>query len=346
LALIFFVLGVTGIANYVISRFPISLRAGILLAAGFSSLERIFDPNQPFLKDFTYSFLIALLFSFFILFSNRALEYRRSHSWFQWMAGWGIVPGYVIGYVVGIAFGEVTAPTWAQFTEKIFINAPVGELIDTVSPIGVGFPGPEVWIAGISMAIVAYILAFGDMLILQSLSAEINKARPDEHVLYSPTRNHIITSWRNVLEVLFMPYVVLCGPVWAGATAVVANRGMNSSKKELDTYWAAANSFNFGGLVLFFSPIVVFLMPARFIGFGITLALQGYLCTYIAFEMCTNNIQRGIAGVMGACIIAANFTDVSPILSGPTLGLLLGAFLYFALRPADDAKTTEELKGA
>ena len=250
----------------------------------------------------------------------------------------------MIGYIIGIAVGEVAAPTWAQFSEKVFIGAPVGELIDTVSPIGVGLPGLEVWIAGISMAIVAYILAFGDMLILQSLASEVNKARPDERVIYSPTRNHIITSWRNVIEVLVMPYVTLCGPIWAGASAVVANRGMNSSRKELDSFWSAANSFNLGALVLFFSPIVVILMPARYIGFGITLALQGYLCTYIAFEMCTNNIQRGIAGVMGACIIAANFTDVSPILSGPTLGLLLGAFLYLALRPSEEARTKEELK--
>jgi len=344
LALVFLVLGVTGLANMVISVFPISMRAGILLAAGMASLLRIFNPSEPFLKLYPWSFLIGLLFSFFILFSNRALEYRRRKSWFQWMAGWGIVPGYVIGYLVGIVVGEIKAPTWAQFSEKIFIGAPVGELIDTVSPIGVGLPGVEVWIAGISMAIVAYTLAFGDMLILQSLTAEVNKARPDEHVIYSPTRNHIITSWRNILEVIFMPYVTLCGPIWAGASAVVASRAMNSSRKELDSYWASANSFNWGALVLFFSPIVVILMPARFIGFGITLALQGYLCTYIAFEMCTNNVQRGIAGVMGACVIAANFTHISPILSGPTLGLLLGVFLYLALKPVASPHKDEELK--
>ena len=94
------------------------MRAGILLAAGMASLLRIFNPNEPFLKLYPWSFLIALLFSFFILFSNRALEYRRNKPWFQWIAGWGIVPGYVIGYLVGIVVGEIKAPTWAQFSEK------------------------------------------------------------------------------------------------------------------------------------------------------------------------------------------------------------------------------------
>ncbi|MBN1785439.1 MAG: hypothetical protein JW825_00415 [Candidatus Methanofastidiosa archaeon] len=344
LAIVFLVLGVTGIANYIIAHFPISLRSGILLAAGMASLIRIFTPTEPFLKLYPVSFTIALMFSFFILFSNRALVYRKQHSWFQWMAGWGIVPGYVIGYIVGIAVGEVAAPTMGQITEKFFIAAPFGKMIDTMSPFGVGMPGPELWIAGISMAVVAYVLAFGDMLILQSLTSEVNKARPDEHVIYSPTRNHVITAWRNILEVLYSPYVCLCGPIWAGASAVVASRAMNSSRKELDSYWAAANSFNWGALVLFMSPIVVILMPARYIGFGITLALQGYLCVYIAYEMCTNNVQRGIAGVMAGAIIAANFTHVSPILSGPSIGLAIGFFLWFILKPVSAPIKGEELK--
>jgi len=344
LAVVFLVLGVTGIANYIIAHFPISLRSGILLAAGMASLIRIFTPTQPFYDLYPISFTISLLFSFFILFSNRALEYRRQHSWFQWIAGWGIVPGYVIGYLVGGAVGEVAFPTMSQITDKFLISMPFGKMIDTMSPFGVGFPGLELWVAGISMAVVAYILAFGDMLILQSLIGEVNSARPDEKVIYSPTRNHVVTAWRNILEVLYSPYVCLCGPIWAGASAVIANRGMNSSRKELDSYWAAANSFNWGALVLFMSPIVVILMPARYIGFGITLALQGYLCVYIAYEMCTNNVQRGIAGVMAGCIIAANFTDISPILSGPTLGLLLGFFLWFTLKPKTDVSKMEELK--
>ncbi len=336
-AAMFVVLGVTGLAKWVIQHFPISLRSGILLAAGMASLERIFNPKQPFFAAYPISFTIALLASFFILFSNKALIYRKKHNWFKWMAGWGIVPGYIVGYVIGIIAGEVTFPTMAQLSEKFFISAPIGEMIRTITPFGIGWPGAEAWIAGFSMAIVAYVLAFGDMLVLQALTKEVNDNQPDEFVLYDPTRNHLITAWRNILEIFTMPYIVLSGPIWAGATAVVANRAMHSDREELDSYWSAANSFNLGALVLFCSPIVLILLPAKIIGFGITLALQGYLCVYIAYDMCTNNVQRGIAGTMAGCIIAGNFTHISPILSGPTLGLVLGVVLWAMLAPADDS---------
>jgi hypothetical protein len=60
--------------------------------------------------------------------------------------------------------------------------------------------------------------------------------------------------------------------------------------------------------------------------------------------MCTNNVQRGIAGVMAGAIIAANVTDVSPILSGPTIGLAIGFFLWYTLKPKTDLSKLEELR--
>ncbi len=343
-AIVFVVLGVTGLAKWVIQHFPISLRSGILLAAGMASLLRIFDPKQPFFSQYPISFTIGLLFSFYILFSNQALKYRKKHNWFKWMAGWGIVPGYAIGYIVGIFANEIAFPTMAQLSEKFFISAPIGEMFRTITPWGIGWPGAEAWIAGFSMAIVAYVLAFGDMLVIQAMIKEVNDLQPDENVIYDPTRNHLITAWRNILEVCSMPYVVLAGPIWAGAAAVVVNRAMHSDRKELDSYWSSANSFNIGALVLFCSPIALILLPAKIIGFGITLALQGYLCVYIAYDMCTNNVQRGIAGTMAGCIMAANFTHISPIMSGPSLGLLLGIVLWAMLRPEDDSPHILEQK--
>jgi hypothetical protein len=105
--LIFLVMGVTGIAKTVISKFPISMRAGILLGAGFASLMRIFDPGQPFISQMPIAFLTASFFSFFVLFSIRALAYRARYGWFAWIAGFGIAPGFVIGYIVGLMTGEI-----------------------------------------------------------------------------------------------------------------------------------------------------------------------------------------------------------------------------------------------
>ncbi len=102
--LIFLVLGVTGITNTLIKRFPICMRAGILLGAGFASLMRIFDPKQPYMSKMPISFMVASFFSFFILFSTRAVEYRKRYGWFAWVASFGLAPGFVVGYIVGLIY--------------------------------------------------------------------------------------------------------------------------------------------------------------------------------------------------------------------------------------------------
>jgi len=82
-----------------------------------------------------------------------------------------------------------------------------------------------------------------------------------------------------------------------------------------------------------FHPLVQLILPAKEIGFGLTLLIQGYLCIYIAFVMCKTNVQRGIAGIMGAALVTANYVKLwgSPFWSGPTIALIIGVILYFTL---------------
>jgi hypothetical protein len=108
--LIFLVFGVTGITRWIIKNFPISMRSGILLGAGFASLMRVFDPGQPFIGKMPVAFSVAALASFFILFSSRALKFRARSNLFTWVAGFGIAPGFIIGYCVGLLTGEIAPP--------------------------------------------------------------------------------------------------------------------------------------------------------------------------------------------------------------------------------------------
>jgi hypothetical protein len=89
-----------------------------------------------------------------------------------------------------------------------------------------------------------------------------------------------------------------------------------------------------------FHPIVQLIIPAKDIGFGLTLLIQGYLCVYLAFAMCETNVQRGVAGCMGAALVTANFVKLwhSAFWSGSTVGLLVGAILYFSLEYVPNAK--------
>ncbi len=346
--IIFLILGASGIAKRVMEKFPNSMRSGILLGAGFASLQRIFSPSQPYFTKMPISFGISMLFSFFMLFSRRALEYRNRYGWFAWIAGFGIAPGFVVGYIIGLLTGEIPLPKGVF--DRLFISVPIGELLSNFSVVGLGWPSIDMWVAAISLAIVAYVLAFGDMIVLESLIEEANRARPDEKVVYRPTRNHIITAIRNIFEGLFMPFLSLCGPQWTGGQALVVNRYMHSTPKQEPSYWGGATSIFWGmSIAMCFHPIVQLILPGKQIGFGLTLSIQGYLCVYLAYAMCKDNIERGISGVMGAALVTANYVKAwgSAFWSGPTIALITGVILHFALeRNKGKKEKTEEASGS
>jgi hypothetical protein len=114
----------------------------------------------------------------------------------------------------------------------------------------------------------------------------------------------------------------------------VVNRFKHATPEQEPSYWGGATSIFWGmSLAMIFHPIVQIILPAKLIGFGLTLFIQGYLCIYIAFAMCQTNVQRGIAGVMGAVLVTANYVKLwgSPFWSGPTMALIIGAVLFFSL---------------
>lgn len=330
--IIFLVLGLTGITKYVIRHFPVSMRAGILLGAGFASLMRVFNPAQPFIGKMPIAFLSAAVISCFILFSARGLLYRQKYGWFAWVASFGIAPGFLFGYLIGLVTGEIPPP--AGLFDRFLIALPLGDMITQFSALGIGWPSIGTIAAAISMAVVAYVLAFGDILVLEALIEDSNNARPDEKITFNVSRNHIITSVRNILEGIIMPYLPLCGPQWTGGQALVVNRFKHSTPEQEPSYWGGATSIFWGmSIAMIFHPVVQLILPAKLIGFGLTLFIQGYLCVYIAFSMCETNVQRGIAGVMGAVLVTANYVKLwgSPFWSGPTMALIIGAVLFLAL---------------
>jgi hypothetical protein len=337
--LMFLIFGITGIATKLVQHFPVSMRAGVLLGAGFASLMRIFSPAQPFFGKTPISFIISAWASFFILFSSRATTFRAKYGLFAWIASFGIAPGFVVGYAVGLFTGEIPFPK--GIFHKLLIAAPFETMLGDFSAVGLGMPSMSMWVGGISLAIVAYILAFGDVLVFKALVDEGNRARPDENVVVGVTRNQVITAIRNLLEGVTLPYLPLCGPQWTGGQALVINRFKQETPKGEPSYWGGATSIFWGmSIAMVFHPIVQIILPAKDIGFGLTLLIQGYLCIYLAFAMCETNVQRGVAGCMGAALVTANFVKLwhSAFWSGATVGLIVGAVLYFSLEYVPKAK--------
>ncbi|MHC1605382.1 MAG: permease family protein, partial [Candidatus Methanofastidiosia archaeon] len=258
MAIIFLIMAFSGGAKKLVQIVPPSLKSGILLGAGIAAIIRVWTNAANGVQNgvakwsfgmglgkFSFSFTISLLLSFFVLFSPRALKYRKEHAWFAWIAKYGIAPAFIIGYIIGVALGEISKPTGVLDQGWIFPLA-FKDTYNALSPLVVGWPSGEMFAAALSTAIVAYILAFGDILVAQSLIDEANDARKDELVVYDPNRANFWTGIRNLIEAVIWPYLPLAGPQWTGGQALVVNRFKSSTPEEEYSYWGGATGLFWG----------------------------------------------------------------------------------------------------
>ena len=348
MAVIFIVMAFTGGAKKIADVVPTSIKSGILLGAGLASIIRTWSNASNGIQNgvakweigggvglLSVSFTIAVVLSFFMLWSPRSLKYRKEHQWFGWVARYGIAPTFLIGYIIGLALGEVSRPTGVLDSGWIFVPH-FGDAWNSMSPFSVGWPSGEMFAGAISTAIVAYILAFGDILVAQAIIDDANEARKDELVVLDPNRNNLIVGIRNLIESLAWPYLPLAGPQWTAGQALVVNRFKESSPDEFYSYWGGATCMYWGmASIMLIYPIVLLVKPALPFGFGLTMAIQGYLCTYLAMEMVTTNLERGISGMIGG-ILATR---------GATWALLMGILFYLAMEYGTSAeKEAEKLR--
>ncbi len=294
----FLVMGVFGIAGTLATRIPASIKAGILLGAGVASVMGEFKAGGR-VSQFPVSILLGVGVSFFMLFSKTAQPLRQRYTFFRYVAQFGIALPFAISYIIGMAIKEVATPEMMWSITSI----PIGQIINDLSVFGVGFPSASIFLAALPLAVTAYIIAFGDVLVLSSLLKTADDARSDERIVFSANRNNIIASIRNIGQSLFMPFLPLAGPQWTGGQALVVNRYIHSNRDQEDSYWGGATSLFWGmSLALLIGPLVSFFKPGMAIGLSLTLMIQGYLCTYLAMEMVKTNLQRGMAGIIGAIL--------------------------------------------
>src|SRR5699024_6020639 len=151
------------------------------------------------------------------------------------------------------------------------------------SIFAVGIPELSYFIKALPLAIAAYIIAFGDVLVMNSLLGQADKVRTDEKLKFSPGRNSIISSIRNFILGIFMPFLPLAGPQWTAGQVLVLNRYMNNDRSVVDSYWGGATGIYWGmSIALLLGPLVTLFQPGINIGMSLTLLIQGYLCGYLA----------------------------------------------------------------
>lgn len=315
-AAIFLILGITKLSSKVVKNVPASIKAGILLGAGVAAFMgelkmggRI--PNTPI------SIGIGSVICFYMLFSISFVKLRSQNIIAGLLGKYGMVPAMILCIFIGMLVKEYPVPD-IQFG----ITVPAFAEMWNYLPFSVGFPGIELFLKAIPTAIIAYIIAFGDVIVGTVLvKSAVEESRPDEKVDIDTDRIHLVTGLRNVLHAFLAPYPGLAGPIWTAVTATVADR-YRQGRSAMDSLFSGAGTFWISGFIaLFILPLVSFFKPFLPIGLSLTMVVTGYLCIITAFKQIKSANQLGVAGTM-AVVLAMH---------GAAWGLGVGIVLHIFL---------------
>jgi hypothetical protein len=313
---IFLVLGITRLSSKIVKNVPPSIKAGILLGAGVAAFMGELKAGGRIPKT-PIAIGLGTLICFYMLFSSSFLKLRERNGFAKLLGKYGMVPAMVLAIVIGMLVKEYPLPD-IQFG----ITIPAFGGMWNYLPFTVGFPGADMFIKAIPTAVIAYIIAFGDVIVGETLvHAASEEARPDEKVVIDADRIHIVTGMRNVLHAFLAPYPGLAGPIWTAVTATVADR-YRQGRTAMDSIFSGCGTFWISGFIALFAlPLVSFFKPFLAIGLSLTLVVTGYLCIITAFKQVKEPTALGVAGTM-AIVLAMH---------GAAWGLGVGIVLHICL---------------
>ena len=230
-----------------------------------------------------------------------------------------MVPGMLIAMVVGWSVGEYPLPEieWG-------ITQPDFALMAEYLVFSLGFPGWDVFLLAIPTAIIAYVIAFGDIIVGFTLVDRVDHIRDDEKIESSVDRVHLVTAIRNAIHAFFAPWPGLAGPLWTAAHATVAER-YAMGRKAMDSIYSGGGTFWITGLVaLFILPLVTLFKPVLPIALSLTLVLTAYICIMVGMEQLKNPTERGVAGIVAV-------TLAMPDPKSTVYAVGIGLILYFLI---------------
>ncbi len=312
---IFLILGITRLGSVMVRIVPNSMKGGIIIGAGIAALMGEISSGGR-LANTPISLVLGSLICLYLMFSVSFKGLTERVPLARKIVNYGMVPGMIVAIFAGIAVGEYKMPD-----VRFGITAPDFAGMWDYLPFSVGFPDAQVFMLAIPTAVIAYIIAFGDIIVGQSLMQRADELRTDEKIENNVDRIHLVTAIRNLLHAFFAPYPGLAGPLWTAVAATMAER-YKYGRKAMESIYSGAGTFWITGfLALFVLPLVSFFQPVLPIALSLTLVLTGYICLMVGFEQLENNAERGIAGTMG--VVLAVY--------GAGWGLATGAVLYLLI---------------
>ena len=273
--IIFLILGITRWGSKLVDIIPNSLKSGIIIGAGIAAMMGELKVGGR-IDATPFSLIVGSLISAYVLFSLSFKNVVDTNPLAKKIANFGMVPGMLIAMVVGWSVGEYPLPDieWG-------ITQPDFALMWQYLVFSVGFPGWDVFLLAIPTAVIAYVIAFGDIIVGFTLVKRVDHIRDDEKIETSVDRVHVVTAIRNAIHSFFAPWPGLAGPLWTAAHATVAER-YAMGRKAMDSIYSGGGTFWITGLVaLFILPLVTLFKPVLPIALSLTLVLTAYICIMV-----------------------------------------------------------------
>lgn len=298
LALILSVLGLSGLGKQFVARIPPALKGGIILGAAISALYRVFvDPDSQFLNAQPITTTVSLAVCMLLIFSMPIQRYKKKARWLAFLASLGLLPGFLTAAAVGPLTGLFSGgtPEVVYDIEWGILWLPLGSVIEKMSPFSVGFPTLTMFWHALPLALMTYVILFGDIVTGTEITRAAQKARPDETVNLDTNRSHLSLAIRNTVMALVAPFFPYQGALWTGVHVVIVQR-WSDGRKSMDSLFSGIHSYYvFGIPVLYFClPLVTALKPLMGVALSLTLVLTGFACAYVAMAIPRTAIERGV----------------------------------------------------
>lgn len=315
---IFLLLGITGWGSKLVNIIPNSLKSGIIIGAGIAALMGELKSGGR-IDSTPLSLIIGSMVAAYILFSLSFKNVIEESALARRIANFGMVPGMVVAMLVGWIVGEYPLPDiqWG-------ITQPDFGLMTEYLIFAVGAPDLDMFLLAIPTAIIAYVIAFGDILVGRTLVERVDRERDDEKIEVSVDRVHLVTSIRNLIHAFLAPWPGLAGPLFTAAHATVAER-YAMGRKAMDSIYSGGGTFWVAGLLaLFCLPLVTMFKPVLPIALSLTLILTAYICIMVGMEQLNNPAERGVAGIVAV-------TLAMPDPKSTIYAICIGLALYFLI---------------
>jgi hypothetical protein len=320
-AFILIFLGVTGLGAKLIKIVPNVFKGGIILGAAVAAFLRVTKDGdvanvfQSAPIAGTLGVVICLVFAF----SKPIQAIAMEKMWLAKILGFGLLPGFLVAGIVGLFTGELQYNIrW----EILDVGASTASLWAKASPFAIGWPPIETFLASFPLALITYILFFGDVVTGNEMIEQAQKARTDEKLELNSSRAHMATGIRNILMGIFAPFFATQGVLWTGIQVVLL-KSWTQGRKKVDSLFDSIGSFYAFGLPILFIllPLVTLLEPLLPLALAVTLVLTAFACATLALSLVHDATERG------AMVITAMAFSVFE----PWLGVLVGIIIIGAL---------------